>query len=67
MTTERRSSIEPVVGVRRSRPVSLVLLALVAVSLFLTTQPAFGSGFDGEIDVVLLGDSYSAGNGAGDY
>ncbi len=64
-------SIDRIVG----RPVGsvawvrslMVLVLLVASVVVFTGGVASAAGDDDEIDVVLLGDSYSAGNVAGDY
>ena len=65
------SSIDRIAG-RPADPVGwagslMVLAVLVASVVVFTAGVASAADDDDEIDVVLLGDSYSAGNGAGDY
>ena len=54
--------------VARSAPTILLIMALLLPSCpFLSAPPATAVEAHGSINVTLLGDSYSAGNGAGDY
>ena len=54
--------------VARSAPTILLIMALLLPSCpFLSAPPATAVEAHGSINVTLLGDSYSAGNGAGEY
>ena len=47
--------------------VGLMFLSALVLMIFVAEPAVAGDGGDGEIDIVLLGDSFSAGNGAGNY